>query len=74
MAGIPAGLRARARPEKVMSRGGIPMSPHLNHAVQRFVKQVHELAPDVEQVNLAPGNHDPGEGPLIRAGTLQRGA
>lgn len=55
------------------SWGGIPVSPHLNHVVQRFVKQVYEFAPDVEQVNLAPGDHDAGEGPLIRASTLQRG-
>lgn len=49
------------------------MSPHLNHVVQRFVKQVYEFAPDVVQVDLAPGDHDAGEGPLIRASTLQRG-
>ena len=71
---VPAGLRARAQPDKVTSRGGMPVSSHLDHVVQRFVKQVDELAPDVEQVDLAPGNHDPGEGPLIRASTLQRGA
>ena len=71
---VPAGLRARAQPDKVTSRRGIPVSSHLDHVVQRFVKQVYELAPNVEQVDLAPGNHDPGEGPLIRAGTLQRGA
>lgn len=52
---------------------GVPISIYLDHMVQRFVKQVYKLAPDVEQVDLAPGNHDPSEGPLICAGTLRRG-
>lgn len=67
-------FRIRTQPDKVTNQGGMPVCPHLNHVVQRFVEQVHELAPDVEQVNLAPGNHDAGEGPLICASTLQTGA
>lgn len=71
MAQVPSGLMARTQPDKVTSQEGMSLSPHLNHVVQRFVKQVYELAPDVEQVNLAPRNHDPGQGPLICASTLQ---
>lgn len=41
-------LKARTQPDKVMSQEGMSLSPHLNHVVQRFVKQVYELAPDVE--------------------------
>lgn len=57
---------------KSTESSGVPPSPYLDHMVQRFVKQVYELLPDVEQVDLAPGNHDPSEGPLICAGTLWR--
>lgn len=45
-------------------------SPHLNGLVERLVVFLNELPPDVEQVDLAPGDHDPGEGLLIRASTL----
>lgn len=38
--------------------------------MQRLVVFLNELPPDVEQVDLTPGDHDPGEGFLIRASTL----
>jgi len=34
MARVPAGLMARAQPDKATSWGGTPVSPHLNHVVQ----------------------------------------
>lgn len=58
----------------VPSPRGVSPCPHLDHMVQGFVEQVHELGADVEQVDLAPGDHDAGQGPLIRASTLQRRA
>lgn len=38
--------------------------------MDRLVVFLHERLPNVEQVDLAPGDQDPGEGLLIRAGTL----
>ena len=46
------------------------LAPHLNGLVERLVVFLDELPPDVEQVDLTPGDHDPGEGLLIRASTL----
>ena len=48
----------------------IPPAPHLNGLVERLVVFLDELPPDVEQVDLTPWDHDPGEGLLIRASTL----
>ena len=42
----------------------------LNGLVERLVVFLDELPPPVEQVDLTPGDHDPGEGLLIRASTL----
>lgn len=38
--------------------------------MDRLVVFLNELPPDVEQVDLTPGDHDPGEGLFIRASTL----
>lgn len=38
--------------------------------MERLVVFLNELPPDVEQVDLTPGDHDPAEGFLIRARTL----
>lgn len=38
--------------------------------MKRLVILLNELPADVEQVNLTPGDHDPGEGLLISASTL----
>lgn len=38
--------------------------------MERLVVFLNELPPDVEQVNLTPGDHDPGEGFLVRASAL----
>ena len=48
----------------------ILLAPHLNGLVERLVVFLDELPPDVEQVDLTSWDHDPGEGLLIRAGTL----
>ena len=45
-------------------------APHLNGLVERLVVFLNELLPDVEQVDLTPGDHDPGEGLLLCASTL----
>lgn len=45
-------------------------APHLNGLVERLVIFLNELPPDVEQVDLTPGDHDPGEGLLLCASTL----
>ena len=48
----------------------VPGGVTLNGLVERLVVFLDELPPPVEQVDLTPGDHDPGEGLLIRASTL----
>lgn len=58
----PAG---RGRPSRRVAGRG-----YLNHGVQRGGEVLPELLPDVQQVDLAPGDQDPDESVVVRAGPL----